>query len=104
MRLPSAAARAELHQPLRDELRRLWSVKELPPRPWLVFTCRWAGRLWFSALAKPLPAQEGRMLQRARVRAHRLGHPLMNRVPSLPANNSRRALQADATLAKPGRL
>ena len=33
-------------QPLRRELARLWSVKELAPRPWLVFTRRWAGRFW----------------------------------------------------------
>jgi GT2 family glycosyltransferase len=33
-------------QPLRTELARLWSVKELAPRPWFVFTRRWAGRLW----------------------------------------------------------
>jgi GT2 family glycosyltransferase len=33
-------------QPLRTELARLWSVKELVPRPWFVFTRRWAGRLW----------------------------------------------------------
>lgn len=33
-------------QPLQRELARLWSVKELAPRPWLVFTRRWAGRLW----------------------------------------------------------
>jgi GT2 family glycosyltransferase len=33
-------------QPLRRELARLWSVKELAPRPWLVFTRRWAGALW----------------------------------------------------------
>jgi GT2 family glycosyltransferase len=33
-------------QPLRSEVVRLWSVKELAPGPWLVFTRRWAGRLW----------------------------------------------------------
>jgi GT2 family glycosyltransferase len=33
-------------QPLLDELRRLWSVKELPPRPWATFVRRWAGPLW----------------------------------------------------------
>ena len=33
-------------RPLLDELRRLWSVKELPPGPWAVFTRRWGGRLW----------------------------------------------------------
>jgi GT2 family glycosyltransferase len=33
-------------QSLGRELARLWSVKELAPRPWLVFTRRWAGPLW----------------------------------------------------------
>ena len=33
-------------QPFGEELARLWSRKELAPRPWLVFTHRWAGQLW----------------------------------------------------------
>jgi GT2 family glycosyltransferase len=33
-------------RPLREELRQLWSVKELSPRPWAVFTRRWASHLW----------------------------------------------------------
>jgi GT2 family glycosyltransferase len=33
-------------QPLLHELRRLWSVKELAPRPWATFTRRWGGTLW----------------------------------------------------------
>ena len=33
-------------QPLLSELRRLWSIKELSPRPWATFTRRWAGALW----------------------------------------------------------
>jgi GT2 family glycosyltransferase len=33
-------------QPLGEELRRLWSIKELTPRSWAVFCRRWAGRLW----------------------------------------------------------
>ena len=33
-------------QPLGDELRRLWSTKELPPRPWATFCRRWAGPAW----------------------------------------------------------
>lgn len=33
-------------RPLAEELRRLWSVKELPPRAWKVFTKRWAGPMW----------------------------------------------------------
>lgn len=32
--------------PLVDELNRLWSVKELPFRPWWAFTRRWGGILW----------------------------------------------------------
>jgi GT2 family glycosyltransferase len=28
------------------EWRRLWSIKELRPGPWAVFSRRWAGRLW----------------------------------------------------------
>jgi GT2 family glycosyltransferase len=33
-------------QPLSEELRRLWSTKELSPGPWAVYSRRWAGRLW----------------------------------------------------------
>lgn len=33
-------------QPLSQEIQRLWSVKELPPAAWLMFTRRWAGPLW----------------------------------------------------------
>jgi len=33
-------------QPLGDELRRLWSIKELSPGLWAVYSRRWAGRLW----------------------------------------------------------
>ena len=33
-------------QPLGEELRHLWSIKELTPRSWAVFCRRWAGRLW----------------------------------------------------------
>jgi GT2 family glycosyltransferase len=33
-------------EPLGDELRRLWSVKQLTPGPWAVYTRRWGGRLW----------------------------------------------------------
>jgi GT2 family glycosyltransferase len=57
-------------QPLRAELRRLWSVKELAPRPWLVFTHRWAGRLWFVYWLSPyLRRGLGLILQRVRVRS-----------------------------------
>jgi GT2 family glycosyltransferase len=33
-------------QPLWEELRRLWSRKQLKPGPWAVYCRRWAGRLW----------------------------------------------------------
>ena len=33
-------------QALGDELRQLWSIKELTPRSWAIFCRRWAGRLW----------------------------------------------------------
>ena len=33
-------------RPLSEELRQLWSIKELTPKSWAVFCRRWAGRLW----------------------------------------------------------
>jgi GT2 family glycosyltransferase len=55
-------------QPLRRELARLWSVKELTPRPWLVFAHRWAGPLWFCYWLSPyLRRGLGLILQRAHV-------------------------------------
>jgi GT2 family glycosyltransferase len=33
-------------QPLGEELRRRWSLKQLKPGPWAVYCRRWAGRLW----------------------------------------------------------
>jgi GT2 family glycosyltransferase len=33
-------------EPMGRELRRLWSIKELSPGPWAVYTRRWSGRLW----------------------------------------------------------
>jgi GT2 family glycosyltransferase len=33
-------------QPLGEELRPLWSLKQLKPGPWAVSCRRWAGRLW----------------------------------------------------------
>jgi hypothetical protein len=54
---------------LRRELRRLWSVKELAPRPWFVFTHRWAGRLWLLYWLSPyLRRGLGLILQRTPVR------------------------------------
>jgi GT2 family glycosyltransferase len=56
-------------QPLRRELTRLWSVKELAPRPWLLFTRRWAGRLWPIYWLSPyLRRGLGLVLQRASFR------------------------------------
>lgn len=57
-------------QPLRRELARMWSVKELAPKPWLVFTRRWAGPLWFFYWLSPY-AQGGLglILERIRVRS-----------------------------------
>lgn len=40
-------------QPLADEIRRLSSIKELPPRPWATFCRRWAGPLWPLFFASP---------------------------------------------------
>ena len=57
-------------QPLLRELGRLWSVKELAPRPWLVFTHRWAGRLWFFYWLSPyLRRGLGLVMQRTRLRS-----------------------------------
>jgi GT2 family glycosyltransferase len=40
-------------QPFGEELRRLWSRKELAPKPWAVYTHRWAGQLWPIYWASP---------------------------------------------------
>jgi GT2 family glycosyltransferase len=56
-------------QPLRRELARLWSVKELAPRPWFVFSRRWAGRFWPIYWLSPYVRRGlGLILQRAPVR------------------------------------
>ena len=56
-------------QPLRRELRRLWSVKELAPRPWFVFSHRWAGRLWLLFWLSPyLRRGLGLIVERTHVR------------------------------------
>jgi hypothetical protein len=45
-------------------------VKELAPVPWLVFTHRWAGRLWFFYWLSPyLRRGLGLILQRTRLRS-----------------------------------
>ena len=33
-------------QPLGEELWRIWSLKQLKPGPWAVYSRRWAGRFW----------------------------------------------------------
>lgn len=54
-------------QPLWREIRRLWSVKELPPRPWLVFARRWAGPLWPVYWVSPYVRRTaGLLVERAR--------------------------------------
>jgi GT2 family glycosyltransferase len=49
-------------QPLLGELRRLWSLKELSPRPWMVFARRWAGGLWPMYWLSPYMRRGARML------------------------------------------
>ena len=48
--------------PLLAELRRLWSVKELSPRPWMVFVRRWAGGLWPVYWLSPYVRRGARLL------------------------------------------
>lgn len=56
-------------EPFLHEWRRLWSVKELRPGPWAVFSRRWAGRLWPVYWASPYLRGAVRLLrQRTRVR------------------------------------
>lgn len=40
-------------RPVLEELRELWSIKTLSPRPWAVYTRRWAGPLWPLYWASP---------------------------------------------------
>jgi GT2 family glycosyltransferase len=45
----TCASHPERHpgeRPFVEELRRLWSVKELKPGPWALYCRRWAGGLW----------------------------------------------------------
>jgi GT2 family glycosyltransferase len=56
-------------RPFLEEWRRIWSVKELRPGPWAVFSRRWAGRLWPVYWASPYLQGELR-LARDRTRAH----------------------------------
>lgn len=48
--------------PLRDELRRLWSIKELPFGPWAAFTRRWGGPLWPLYFLSPYLRRGGRLV------------------------------------------
>lgn len=72
-------ARRTDERPLRDELRRLYSVKELPPRAWLTFTRRHAGPLWPVYFASPYVRRGWRLVaERARLagtRGARRGSP-----------------------------
>lgn len=48
--------------PLVDEVRQLWSTKELPFRPWATFSRRWGGRLWPIYFASPYVQRTGRLI------------------------------------------
>jgi GT2 family glycosyltransferase len=43
---PRNQMRSTREAPLMDEIRHLWSIKELPPRSWARFARRWGGGLW----------------------------------------------------------
>ena len=59
-------------QALGDELRQLWSIKELTPRSWAVFCRRWAGRLWPLYWLSPYVRRGARLiLERAPLRRPR---------------------------------
>jgi GT2 family glycosyltransferase len=49
-------------QPLGEELRQLWSIKELTPRSWAVFCRRWAGRLWLLYWLSPYVRRGARLI------------------------------------------
>ena len=54
--------RRPAERPLGEDLRRLWSLKELPPGPWAVYTRRWAGQLWPVYWASPYVRRGARTL------------------------------------------
>lgn len=54
-------------QPLADEVRRLWSDKELPSGPWRAFAKRWGGPLWPLYFASPYVQRSVRLV-RQRIR------------------------------------
>jgi len=59
-------------QALGDELRQLWSIKELTPRSWAIFCRRWAGRLWPLYWLSPYVRRGARLiLERAPLRRPR---------------------------------
>jgi GT2 family glycosyltransferase len=59
-------------RPLGEELRQLWSIKELTPRSWAVFCRRWAGRLWPLYWLSPYVRRGARLiLERAPLRRPR---------------------------------
>jgi GT2 family glycosyltransferase len=63
-------------KPLGDELRQLWSIKELTPRSWAVFCRRWAGRLWPLYWLSPYVRRGVRLiLERAPLRRPRPAGP-----------------------------
>lgn len=49
--------------PLAAEIVRLWSVKELPFKPWLTFTRRWGGGLWPLYFVSPYLKGTGRLIR-----------------------------------------
>lgn len=49
-------------QPLWDEIRRLWSTKELPPGPWATFVRRHAGPLWPLYFVSPYVRRSARLI------------------------------------------
>lgn len=50
-------------QPLRDEVRRLWSIKELTPSAWQTFTRRHAGPLWLMYFVSPYVRRSLRLVR-----------------------------------------
>jgi GT2 family glycosyltransferase len=60
-------------QPLGEELRQLWSTKELTPRSWAVFCRRWAGRLWPLYWLSPYVRRGARLLLKRTPRPRRAG-------------------------------
>jgi GT2 family glycosyltransferase len=63
--------RRTAERPLGEELRRLWSVKELKPGPWAVYSRRWAGRLWPMYWLSPYVRRSIRLVLQRRPHARR---------------------------------